>query len=175
MKPPITELDFTVLGVVAQAGPISAYDVRKIFSSSLTPRWSSSTGSIYPSVKRLSEAGLVHLAARKGTRGKQLIQATKSGLAQLSNWIRTVTEEDGAPLPDPIRTKAHFLDILSLDERDTFLVSAIAATDRVIRKVENAIASSEEKQDRLLRLGSLLQLRARREWLVLIRERDVAS
>src|SRR4051812_8987838 len=55
----INQLDAVVAGVIWRDGPITAYRIREVFKQSLSPAWSSSAGTIYPTVGRLIRGGLV--------------------------------------------------------------------------------------------------------------------
>jgi DNA-binding PadR family transcriptional regulator len=72
----MTELKFTILAIVARDGPLSAYDIRKIFARSLTSTWSSSTGSIYPSIRRLQNIGHLASSSPKDGRARKALSVT---------------------------------------------------------------------------------------------------
>ena len=168
----MTELDYTVLALIARDGPLSAYDVRKDFANSLTPTWSSSTGSIYPSIHRLADAKLIRASAPAGARGKQKLTITVAGQHALSEWLSTVTIDVAAPTPDPVRTRAHFLPLLDRKARRVFLADAIASTSAAIEvaeaRKEERIAAGATKEAYLPGIGVLYELRARKEWLELL-------
>src|SRR4051812_35182508 len=84
----LTDVEGCVLGVVWQFGPCTAYAVRREFTVSQTPYWSSSAGSIYPLLQRLLERRLVRAEAHAwGPRGKTRFAITARGLAQLHGWV----------------------------------------------------------------------------------------
>lgn len=168
----MTELDHTVLALIARDGPISAYGVRKDFAGSLTPTWSSSTGSIYPSIRRLSDGGFIRSAAPKGARGKQELRITAAGRVALSKWLSRVTPDIAAATPDPIRTRAHFLQLLDEAGRRKFLGDAKASTDNAIsvaqRIYDERVANGASKLECLPGLGVIYELQARSDWLDLL-------
>jgi len=168
----MTELDHTVLAIVGRDGPMSAYDVRKEFSGSLTPAWSSSTGSIYPCIRRLVESGRLTASAPKGGRSKRILAITPAGRRVLRDWLSSDTALIASATPDPIRTRCYFLSLMTRFDRDRFL-------DDALRSTEKALASAEAiRNDRLkAKLGSLqhlvsegviFELAARRDWLRLM-------
>ena len=168
----MTELDQTVLAIVGRDGPLSAYDVRKDFAQSLTPSWSSSTGSIYPSIRRLIEAGLIKASEPEGSRGKQELTITAAGTAALKKWLAKATIETAAATPDPIRTRAHFLRLLPRTGRRKFIDDARKSTEAALAGAEqrtaDRIAAGATKEQYLPGLGVVYELRARRDWLALL-------
>lgn len=165
----LTELDFCVLGVIWRSGPLSAYGVRKVFRDSTTASWSSSTGSIYPSIRRLLAAGLATAGAPEDRRGTQTLKITPDGLDRLRRWILELRPELGTATPDPIRTRAQFLTSVSSKERAEFVEAAHRITLEALRTLENVAEENTGDRaqvlDQLGTLGSILELKARLDWL----------
>lgn len=166
----MTELDLTILAIIARDGPLSAYDVRKRFASSLTPMWSSSTGSVYPSIRRLGEAGLVRISASAGARSRRDLEATGAGRSALERWLTDVTPEQAAPTPDPVRTRMYFLALLDRERRGQLVNGAIRGTTQAIEEAEQIrekrLAAGEDALQHLASAGVLYELRARLAWLL---------
>lgn len=166
----MTELDFTILAIIARDGPLSAYDVRKVFARSLTATWSSSTGSIYPSIRRLEKARRVSSSSPKGARGRKTLRVTAAGRAALHRWLDDITPEIAGPTPHPLRTRIYFLGILTSAERSTIIRKAIESTRGAAHKAERrraarVSADRDEVVQHLASEGVLYELRARLEWL----------
>ena len=165
----MTELDLTVLGVLARDGPMSAYDVRQVFARSVTPSWSSSSGSIYPAIRRLVEAGLASASAAEGARGRQTLQTTPEGRRAVEQWVCDFAPGLAGATPDPLRTRAFFLALLTTEARQAFLRHAMESTDGAIVDAERIFAELSARHDgsldHLASLGALYELRARRAWL----------
>jgi DNA-binding PadR family transcriptional regulator len=165
----LTELDNCILGVIWREGPMSAYGVRSHFARSTTAAWSSSTGTVYPAIRRLVAAGLLTAGRRTGPRKSQLLTLTDEGMAALREWLTHVTPELGSSTPDPIRTRVHFLAALEPRRRAKVLAAYRAATDAFIELLERAVEQPAqtlvEQSERLGTLGALMEVRARREWL----------
>jgi DNA-binding PadR family transcriptional regulator len=168
----MTELDHTVLALIARDGPLSAYDVRKDFAQSVTPTWSSSTGSIYPSIRRLVNEGLIQASAPEGGRAKQQLRITRKGRGALSKWLSALTVKIAAATPDPIRTRSHFLRLLDEKGRRKFLAEARKQTEAALaiaeRRHQARVAAKASKLEYLPSTGVLYELRARRDWLDLL-------
>jgi DNA-binding PadR family transcriptional regulator len=165
----MTELDFTILAIIGRDGPLSAYDVRKVFARSLTPTWSSSTGSVYPSIRRLEAADMVTSSTPEGARSRKALSITEAGRAALEPWLTNITPELAAATPDPIRTRMFFLMFLDAQRRGEIVATAIESTKAALHEAERRRSARPLSQgDDLARLASegvLFELRARLEWL----------
>jgi DNA-binding PadR family transcriptional regulator len=168
----LTELDNCILGVIWREGPMSAYDVRSHFAQSTTVAWSSSTGTVYPAIRRLVLAALLTAGARTGPRKRQLLSVTAEGMAALRHWLAKVGTDLGSPTADPIRTRVHFLAALGQAERQHVLRNYRSITEAAYERLK-AIADQRaktavEQSERLGTLGALMEVRARLEWLDLV-------
>jgi len=165
----MTELDFTILAIIGRDGPLSAYDVRKVFANSLTPTWSSSTGSVYPSIGRLEAAELVSASRPEGARSRKALTITAAGRAALDPWLTGITPEIAAATPDPVRTRMYFLMLLDPRRRREIVRVAIESTRAALGEAERRrsarpIGDGDEFR-RLASEGVLFELRARLDWL----------
>jgi DNA-binding PadR family transcriptional regulator len=174
----LTELDNCILGVVWREGPMSAYGVRAHFAGSNTVSWSSSTGTIYPAIRRLRGAGFLKAAAPEGPRRSELLSLTPKGRAALDDWVTNVSPELGSSTADPIRTRVHFLKVVDAKARKRAFADYRKATVAAIERMELALAkpavSAVEKSERLGTLGALAEIRARLEWLD-VAERELSG
>ena len=166
----MTELDYTILAIIARDGPLSAYDVRKVFARSLTSTWSSSTGSIYPSIRRLQKARQVVASSPKGARARKTIRVTAAGRAALERWLGAITPEIAGPTANPLRTRMYFLGILSSAKRSAIIRKAIAstrsaATEAEQRRSNRVGADRDEIVQHLASEGVLYELQGRLRWL----------
>lgn len=169
----LTELDYCVLGVIWRHGPLSAYRVRCIFAESTTPVWSSSAGSIYPSIKRLTAAELVEAAVAQDKRGTRLLRIRKAGLDSLRHWLVEFPPSYGSATADPLRTRAQFLVALPSAEQSRFLERAEVSTRAALAELEGHSRSEAEnpsaKLDLIGTMGAVFELQARLKWLELTR------
>lgn len=174
----LTELDSCILAVIWRGGPTSAYGVRAHFAGSRTVSWSSSTGTIYPAIRRLRQAGLLEAAAPAGPRKSELLSLTGKGRTALEGWLTNVTPELGSPTADPIRTRVHFLTALDKRARKRVLEEYRVATRSAIASTEAALAApattAVDRSERLGALGVLAELKARLDWLDLA-EREISG
>jgi len=165
----LTELDFCVLGVIWERGPLSAYKVRVRFEESNTATWSSSAGSIYPSIRRLVRAGLAVAGSRQDERGTRHVSITAQGRARLRTWLIDLSPNLGTATADPIRTRAQFVTSVLSEDRLRFLDSARTITRAALKEVEAVTKAQSARSDTMLEyignLGSVFELRARLQWL----------
>ncbi len=165
----LTELDNCILGVIWREGPMSAYGVRAHFGRSTTTTWSSSTGTVYPAIRRLRAAGLLAAGPPSGPRKSELLSLTAKGRKALEQWLTRLTSDVGPSTADPIRTRVHFLAALEDEARTKAFGDYRAATRAAVEKLEASAAkkakTAVEKSERLGTLGALAELRARLEWL----------
>lgn len=69
---------------------MSGYDLRVLIQQSIGHFWNESFGQIYPSLRRLSEAGLIRPvkeAGGNGNRERQVYALTDAGMKKLQNWL----------------------------------------------------------------------------------------
>ncbi|MFN3667896.1 MAG: PadR family transcriptional regulator [Brevundimonas sp.] len=165
----MTELDFTILAIIARDGPLSAYDVRKVFAQSLTPTWSSSTGSIYPSIGRLEKMDMVTASAPQGGRSRKLVSATAEGKRRLSAWLADIDASTASATPDAIRTRMFFLALASAADRRDIISAAVRSTEIALSTAEQTRLARPPSQGtdwaRYASMGVIYQLRARLDWL----------
>jgi len=165
----LTELDFCVLGVIWECGPLSAYRVRARFAESNTATWSSSAGSIYPSIRRLVRAGLAVAGSRQDERGTRHVGITAKGRERLRTWLIDLSPKLGTATADPIRTRAQFVTSVPYQDRLRFLDTAQTITRAALKEVEAVTKAQSASSDTLLEyignLGSVFELRARLQWL----------
>lgn len=168
----MTELDHTILGVIARDGPLSAYDVRRVFARSTTPLWSSSQGSVYPAIKRLLATGWIRATDAGRGRRRQDLNITEQGKVALEAWLADLASWMGAVTADPIRTRAYFLPLVPIAQRRRFVAEALRYTNEAIEHLErlrheNPVERNDGRgsHERLVDLGALYALKAKRQWL----------
>jgi DNA-binding PadR family transcriptional regulator len=165
----LTELDNCILAVIWRGGPMSAYGVRAHFGGSVTATWSSSTGTVYPAIRRLRETGLLEAGPPTGPRKSELLTLTSKGREALDEWLTDVRPELGLSTADPIRTRVHFLAALEPAERRKVLGEYRRVTCAAVERLQAALArpleDAVDRSEQLGRLGALAELKARLEFL----------
>ena len=170
----LTDLEAVAVGCLLRRGPSTAYRVRRFFLESPSARFSGSAGAIYPSLRKLEEAGL--LSSRKVDQGKrpgERVPGDPGGQgrppaldpegrpAGARTWRRT-----------PLRTRMLHLGLLSTAERHAWIDAAEASLRAQNERIEAYAATSPGDPWAELASDNARSLnRARLRWLAKVRER----
>jgi DNA-binding PadR family transcriptional regulator len=98
MKPPLIEspLSLAILGLLS-IGPMSGYDLRKVFLTTAMKTFSASPGAIYPALRRLAKDALIEGAVdqRNALRPRRVFTLSRRGKAALGQTLtQPVARED---------------------------------------------------------------------------------
>ncbi len=79
---------YAVLGFLSM-GPMSGYDIKKMFEQSVINFWSESYGQIYPILKRLVDEGLATKSVQRqmGKPDRHVYAITERGTRELQAWL----------------------------------------------------------------------------------------
>jgi DNA-binding PadR family transcriptional regulator len=113
MSNDIPLLGRALLGLLMQ-GPLSGYDIRKIFTHTPMGTFSDSPGAIYPALKRLEADGLVRGRVEKssGLRQRKIFRLTPAGTATFRRWLSApVTHDDVVHGMDELMLRFGFMDV----------------------------------------------------------------
>ncbi len=82
---PIT---YSVLGLLASMGPMSGYDVKRVFDHMLSPMWSAAHSQIYKELRRMENLGWVTMEReeQEDRPDRKVYQITEKGQEALANW-----------------------------------------------------------------------------------------
>jgi DNA-binding PadR family transcriptional regulator len=165
----LSELEGCILGIVASSGTATAYAIRRVFDSSLSPHWSSSAGSVYPAVQRLQRHRLIlSTDVVNGRKRSKQYRLSAAGSRALSAWIRSMSWEVTAVPVDPLRTRVGFLSVLQPNERRKVIAAAIEAIEPHRQAFEAdclARSGAADRTDYFFSRGALLAMQARIQWL----------
>jgi PadR family transcriptional regulator, regulatory protein AphA len=91
----LTTLEYALLGLL-EGAPMSGYDVSRFFATTPLAHFSSSSGAIYPALKRLEQRGLVMAAldTTTETRPRRVYSLTEAGRAALDAWLHQPVTRD---------------------------------------------------------------------------------
>jgi DNA-binding PadR family transcriptional regulator len=89
---------YAILGILNIASA-SGYDVKKYFDTVMPGIWHENYGHIYPTLRRLSEDGLIRILAAEPDTTKIRYAITETGQAELLTWLRAQTD------PQPARSE----------------------------------------------------------------------
>lgn len=136
----ISELEAAVLCVLRRTGGCTPYRIRQVLTQSPTPRFSGSTGAIYPLIRRLEDQGMIVSQAKAtGKRTHRVCKATTAGVGALRRWILKPGPTDfGIPF-DPILTRVNMLGVVSANEARTFLTATIEGLEASLEGMKTTI------------------------------------
>ena len=101
-----------LLGLLLE-GPLSGYDIRRIFTRTPMGSFSDSPGAIYPALERLETAGLIRgrIESSAGLRQRKTFQITPAGKESLKRWLSApVSRDDVVHGTDELMLRFGFMD-----------------------------------------------------------------
>jgi PadR family transcriptional regulator, regulatory protein AphA len=131
-------LRHALLGLLVER-TASGYDLMKLFDTSLANVWSATQSQVYAELGRLSDSGLIDVAA-EGPRGRKEYAITTAGLAALREWV-------GYPGPDQPRRselllRVFFLGVIPTDQARDYLADRAKRADaqhELLRRRESTL------------------------------------
>jgi len=170
----LSTIEMTVLGFAWLRGPCSIYAIMKEISSSESSFYKSRAGTAYSVANRLLGFELLESIPSPVKDDEKLIQITEAGVSALQAWITPPI-----PLPDIfhsadlIRLRFFFLGVVDKESRLDFIEDSIKGLKVFLTKCEELIPKNEAIGDYfgvLATVSTILETRARIEWLVMVRE-----
>lgn len=169
----LTDHEGTLLALLVRAGPITAYQIARVYEESPVTSFNTSKGKLYPLIRRLRERGLLCAQAVPGdARGTERVDATEAGREAARRWALEI-RPGHLLLEDPLRTKLQSFDLLSRDERIEWCVSAKAMLKEKLDRVEAYRGEAEVPFQDLVHDGAVSAIRARMDWLDRVLQRIV--
>jgi PadR family transcriptional regulator, regulatory protein AphA len=170
--PPLPASSYVVLGLVAQHGPLTPYDMKRCVADGVGYFWEFPHSQLYVEPPRLVELGLLEESREVDGRRRRLFSLTEAGRATLLNWVREV---DAAPteIRDHGLLKLFFGRLVGGgDVVDLALGHAQAHAERLAqyRRIDEVMARSPElaHQRATLRMGLLFEQAAVTFWRELV-------
>jgi len=135
-KQRITTLDYAILGLLIQKDQ-SGYLIRKTFETTAIGNYSSSPGTIYPALKRLSSKVLVEQYVPT-EQTKTIYRITDLGKEALKDWlVQPITQKEVERQSNILLLKFAFMDYLvSQTEKETFLQDFIRLTEVYLKTLK---------------------------------------
>ena len=170
----LSTIELTVLGFAWLRGPCSIYAIMKEISSSESSFYKSRAGTAYSVANRLLGFELLESIPSPVKDDEKLIQITEAGVSALQAWITPPI-----PLPDIfhsadlIRLRFFFLGVVDKESRLDFIEDSIRGLNVFLTKCEELIPKNEALGDYfgvLATVSTILETKARIEWLVMVRE-----
>ena len=103
----LTPTSYIVLGLLAEAGEATPYDLKQAVASSLSDFWSLPHAQLYAEPERLAKGGFLKERRERGGRRRKHYKLTAAGKQALADWVAAPTGELGE-LRDPGLLKIFF-------------------------------------------------------------------
>lgn len=103
----LTSTSYIVLGLVAEAGEATPYDLKQIVAASLGDFWSLPHAQLYAEPERLTKGGYLSERRESGGRRRKHYKLTVAGEKALGDWVAEPSGELGE-LRDPGLLKIFF-------------------------------------------------------------------
>jgi DNA-binding PadR family transcriptional regulator len=123
-----------------RVGPLSGYELQKLFSESVGHVWHAPDSQIYPELKRMEADGLIQGEEQtRGERGRRRVyHVTDSGTADFFAWANTPIEY--SRVRDPAHLRAAYLESASPDAARDFLTAHAAQHTELLQRWQDEIA-----------------------------------
>ncbi len=163
----LSTLELTALGVVLKRGPCVAHAVVKEFAGSRTKQYHSGAGSVYPLMKRLTDAGLLAVDANK-------YSITDLGKRALADWLEApLSKSDFHCGLDELRSRFYFFKLIETDSALSFIVQGLEGLRDLLEYCNLTVEGYRASGDRFSELamrGAVLETEARIQWMCEIRD-----
>ncbi|NKY50056.1 PadR family transcriptional regulator [Nocardia vermiculata] len=146
-------LRHAVLGLLADQGAASGYDLLKRFEGSLANIWPATQSQLYGELGKLTTDGLIEISA-EGARGRKEYEITESGRTELRHWMTEV-------LPVPVKRDETMLRVFLLgtiepEQRRRFLTDAATRLRTRLAELEDLERRIDWNDDDLSTYGHLV-------------------
>ncbi|NKY88960.1 PadR family transcriptional regulator [Nocardia veterana] len=146
-------LRYAVLGLLADRGAASGYDLLKIFEISLGNVWPATQSQLYGELGKLTTDGLIEVT-EEGPRGRKQYEITESGRKELRHWMIEVE-------PQPVRRDEAMLRVFLLgtvepEQRRAYLRKSAARLERRLAELRELERSIDWDDDDLSHYGRLV-------------------
>lgn len=126
-------LEHALLGLIAEGGEVSGYDLIRTFRLSMSHYWHAHQGQIYPTLERMERRGLIRSreVVQQGRPNKRAYSMTEAGSRMLMQWL--VSPFEGMKLKHAPLLRCRFLGHLGADGARERLVEERAAWESYLR------------------------------------------
>lgn len=123
-----------------RVGPLSGYELQKLFSESVGHVWHAPDSQIYPELKRMEADGLIRGEEQtRGERGRRRIyHVTARGSEDFFSWIETPLEY--SRVRDPAHLRAAYLESASDESARDFLSAHARQHTELLQRWRDEIA-----------------------------------
>jgi len=168
----LSTIELMLLGLCHENGPCSTYMLMKLMSLSGSSFYKSRAGTAYSVTKRLVTGGFFEQVPQDV--GDPHIKITEKGIQALREWVTPpISAQDIAHSADLIRLRFYFISVVDAEARIAFIDDCLAGLKERLGFVEERMrlnAGDGHYFATLAGLSSLMETRARIEWLEHVRK-----
>lgn len=106
----LTPTSYVVLGLIAEYGPSTPYDLKRLVAVGIGNFWAFPHAQLYSEPTRLAEAGLLAETREDSGRRRRTFRITRAGRKALNAWLADPTSEE-AEIRDPGLLQLFFGDL----------------------------------------------------------------
>ncbi len=165
----LTDLEAVTIAYILRRSLCTAYQVRRSFEKSTTAKFSSSSGSIYPLIRRLYERGYLIVADKPSDRrGAQQISVTSIGREKVRKWITGLGDPKSVGIYDPIRSRLLNLSLLPKKEQIRCVEAMLDLLERqkiTFQEYEEQVFVGDERLYEISREATRQENALRLSWL----------
>lgn len=169
----LSTVEMTVLGFAWLRGPCTIYSIMKELSASESSYHKSRAGTAYSVANRLIRFGFLEECGVQQA-GERNVRVSQTGIEVLQEWIGPpVPMADVAHSADLLRLRFFFLGSVSQEKRIAFIDEAIEGLREFQTRCEALLPANQDIGDyfgALATVSSILETRARIEWLTIVRD-----
>lgn len=170
----LSTLELTVLGMAWLRGPCTIYAIMKELGTSESTYHKSRAGTAYSVSKRMLDFGLLEPSDSSEPGDEKLVRITTEGVKALQEWLTPpIPLPDIAHSADLVRLRFFFLGVVDQEKRLAFIDDTLRGLEIFLSRCEALIQANEDIGDyfgALATISSILETRARIEWLKIARE-----
>lgn len=154
-------LRHAILGFLS-IGPMSGYDLKKVFDESVGHFWTADQAQIYRTLSRLIEEGLVEAnrIEQEGRPDRKEHRLTDAGRVELDKWV--IAPGESQPTREPFLIKVFFAGRLGPEQARQLLLDRIGEAEQqlavlkeIASGVNQALAGQAIDLDQQLRIATL--------------------
>lgn len=163
---------FAILGLLNSKGPLSGYEINKIFDKTSNWYWSESNAQLYPMLKKLEERGSVvsELCQDSGARQKRIYTITDIGIDKLRKWLTEPIEP--RPKREELLLKLRFADMTDrntitkhLEEFHHSITGKLNYIDHINQHIEDNYSEKPDKEYLKMTIDYAIEiLHAKKRW-----------
>lgn len=126
-------LRYILLGFL-NYGPMTGYEVKKLFDTTVAHFWSAELSQIYPALKQLEGEGLVamEVEVQEDRPNRKVYSITEDGRRELLDWLATPLHVE--QVREPLLVNVFFGAALTRDELLAVLRRRVEELDRTVRE-----------------------------------------